>query len=444
VRAGVTLDGLPSGARGGDEARPKVLRAARDDDRDFSGRAVLKNARHAKPWLWLDGFVLPAKASGVSLMVAADDTFTTDCWFKFGDMQGQTGILNDGRAYRTRIGRCRFDSNQRDGSAGDVVQTFGKSRDTNPDWWDVYLCDLQTTTQPGQIDKQDKGGMALYAEPGIDSGDQDALSPSEPMDDYSQHNSVWRRCRVRTSTKFGWYAKHVPNLVLSDLAFADAAGNVLGFSHVVAFRGGSSRGGRIMRVRAECSTFHPGDASSSRQAFTLQSWFHEVGWCEAVGGAILAYCYCPHVEGGRPVYGSGNKPLQAAHYARLWRNKGLLVLGATREDGDGGINPTAPVEGVLVEAHQGEIVDDAGKAVQFDPGSGRITSKHQWIRTEPTRDVPESPTGGDHCLIREACDKPEHPPFSLGRDAVGPGAPGCVPWDGRGVWPTVEGLVPGA
>jgi hypothetical protein len=73
--------------------------------------------------------------------------------------------------------------------------------------------------------------------------------------------------------------------------------------------------------------------------------------------------------------------------------------------------------------------------VKFDPESGRITSSHKWITTEQTADVPESPTGGDHCLIRAACDKPEMAPAEVGAGDVGPGAPGCVPWDGRDTWP---------
>jgi hypothetical protein len=426
VAPGVQLDGLTDDARGGDVDFPKVL---------CGQGALLKGARLAKPWLWLDGFTFPAKGSGTSLVIAAEHTFVTGCLFHVGDMQQQTCIAHDGPARRTRIGLCRFDSNQRSGSQADILQSFSKSRSTNPDYWDVYLCDFQTTTPPGWVDKQNKGGMCLYAEPGIDSGDQANLAPDAPMEDYSQHHSIWRRCRMRTTTKFGWYAKHIPRLADCDMGYADAAGNALGYSHVVAFRGGSSIRGSILRTRAECLPFGPGDDSASRQAFALQSWWHELGWCEAVGGAINVYCYCPHVEDGEPVYGPGNKPLQAAHYAHLWRNKGLLVLGATRADGDGGINPAGPVEGVLVEAHDGEIVDDAGKRVEYDPGTGRITSSHKWIVTEATRDVPESPTGTDACLVRAACDKPAMATATFGPGAVGPGAPGGVPWDGRDAWP---------
>jgi hypothetical protein len=426
VAPGVQLDGLTDDARGGTIDHPKVL---------CGQGALLKQARLGKPWLWLDDFVFPAKSSGASLVLAAEHLFATDCLFHVGNMQQQTCVTHDGPAFGARIGRCRFDSNQRSGTSADVVQSFSKSQSTNPDYWDIYLCDFQTTTQPGQVDKQHKNGMNFYAEPGIDSGNQDDLSPSEPMDDYSQHHSIWRRCRIRTSTKFGWYAKHVPRLADSDLAYVDAAGNVLGYSHVVAYRGGSSLRGQILRTRSECSPYQPGASSTSRQAFALQSWFHELGWCAAIGGCIAVYCYCPHTEGGRPVYGSGSKPLQAAHYAHLWRNSGTLVLGATRKDGDGGINPTAPVEGVLIEAHDGPIYDDTGKKVQFDPESGRITSSHKWITTEQTADVPESPTGGDHCLIRAACDRPEMAPAEVGAGDVGPGAQGCVPWDGRDTWP---------
>jgi hypothetical protein len=400
VRAGVTLDGLPSGARGGDEARPKVLRAARDDDRDFSGRAVLKNARHAKPWLWLDGFVLPAKASGVSLMVAADDTFTTDCWFKFGDMQGQTGILNDGRAYRTRIGRCRFDSNQRGGSAGDVVQTFGKSRDTNPDYWDVYSLrpadhdPARADRQAGQgrhgalrraRDRQRRPGRAVAV--GADGRLQPAQQRVAPLPGADEHEvrlvrqarAGPRAVRPRVRRRRGQRARVQPR------------GGVQG--RQLARRQDHAGAGRVLDVP-------PGRRQLEPAGVHAAELVPRGGVVRGGGRGDPGLLLLPARRGRPAGVRLGQQALQAAHYARLWRNKGLLVLGATREDGDGGINPTAPVEGVLVEAHQGEIVDDAGKAVQFDPGSGRITSKHQWIRTEQTRDVPESPTGGDHCLIR--------------------------------------------
>ena len=423
VAPGVTVGGLTGDAKGGTVDRPKVL---------VGGGATLKQARLAKPWLWLHDFAFPAMNSGQSLVVASDNTFVTDCRFDAGDMQGQTFVGHDGRAYRTRIGRCRFASNQRSGNVGDIVQSFSKSVSTNPDYWDVYLCDFATETTKLA---SDKGGMCLYAEPGIDSGDQANLSPSDPMADYSQHHSLWRRCRVRTAAKFGWYAKHIPDAVDCDMDFSLADGTLLGLSHVMAFRGGSSRGGRIIGCRAACLPYQPGSSTTQRQAFALQSWWHELGACEAVGGCIAVYAYCPHVEGGQPVYGPGNKPLQAAHYAHLWRNRGTLVLGAVRDDGDGGIRPKAPVEGVLVEAHEGDIVDSDGEPVRYDPDSGRITSSHKWIRTERTVDVPESPTGGDECRIRTACDEPERWAVTLGDGDVGPGAPGCVPWDGRDLWP---------
>ena len=98
------------------------------------------------------------------------------------------------------------------------------------------------------------------------------------------------------------------------------------------------------------------------------------------------------------------------------------MLGAVREEGANGLNPAAPVEGVLVEAHDGPVYDAAGKVVKYDAVTGEITSEHQWIRTRRTRDVPESPTGGDECRIRDGCDVPERgAAAALDDDEVGPG-----------------------
>lgn len=423
--------------RGG--GAPSTWTAA--DHENFTNRASIANLTLASGahFVWFDGLVhLPSTASaGSCVTMVGTDNFVTRHRVKPGIYN--RGIYTTEASYRTRIGCGWFDSDGRwpspgdhskSGNYGDIDQSFSANTAGNPDFWDCYG-NAHVSTLPDSA--QASGGMCLYAEPGIDSGNP-ALTPPTQLN-VSQPHSFWRGCHIRNDSKYGVYAKHIPNFVECDGAGMDSTGAVVGISHVFAYRGGSSVGGRMLYLRSQCSPFSPGGNSGTRQAMALQSWYHEVGWCEAVGGCIALYAFCPQHDGaGNVVYntnpGDANKPLQQARYCDVHHCKGLLVLGATRTDSSFG--PEGKLQNVVVSAHEGAIVDDAGHTVVFNGTTGEITSSHPWIETG---------TGPNACRIFfvDPKGRPARPAsLAIARNQAGPGCPYTTPWDGVGQWPKIE------
>lgn len=438
VGTGVSLSARTvSSTNGASKAHPCYVIAARSagsppwssaQNEDFSPRASVTNLTLNAPFVWYDGFVhKPGAAACVTIV--GSDSFVTRGWIR--RTVGAHGVAVDTHpSPRTRIGCNLFDSDGGAGSTADISQYFKQVPANNPDYWDTY-----GNAHVAILAADQTSGMCLYAQPGYDSGNP-AISPPTELD-LSQPHSFWRGCHIRTNTHFGVYAKHIPNFVECDAAFADGTGSISGHSHVFAFRGGSSVGGRMLYLRAQCLPFTKGATSGNRQAFALQSWYHEIGWSEAVGGVINVYAFCPqHDANGNPVYnvnpGDGYKPLQQARYCDVHHTKGLLCLGAIRTDSTFG--PEGKLQNVVVAEHEGEIVDVAGRTVAFDgrAGHGNITSTgHTWIET----------SGPNACKIFDVDPqgRPARPAsLSIPRSQAGPGCPTTTPWDGVGQWPKIE------
>jgi hypothetical protein len=411
VSKGVALGARTISQAIGSKAHPLYIVAERNsaDQEDFAGRATIGRVTHSAPFAWLDGFVHLPPNNDFAVFIDADDTFVTRGWFKTDYQTGGVKSTVDVRGYRTRLGFCLFNSVDRyDFVVSDIEQRFtqGGVGTTNPDFWDMYgNAHVSTETKAVADGRVGQNGMALYASPGFDP-------PGTDPGDISQHNSWFRRAFVRTTTKHGVYTKHVPNMAECDGTFTSSDGLHPYGSHAFAFRGGSSRYGKMLRLRA---AGQPGSNSTGGQAIALQSWNHELGWCEATTGPIRLYCLCT---------GPKVKPLQAARYAYVYRCSGVLVLGAVRNDTQ--FTPTGKLMNVVVEAHTGPIIDEAGNPVTFDGATGQITSTHPWVET----------TGPDACKIFAASSKPVKPAFSLTRGNAGPGGGPQAPWDGVGRWPS--------
>jgi hypothetical protein len=419
VRLGTSLGARTFSQAIGTKAHPLYIvaeRPATGGQGNFAGRASTGAIVTTAGFYWFDGLIHKAGSAQWCAFPRNNDNFYTRGWFQPGtDAHGVTGGggwepgYPGTSALRTRIGLCLFDSDGRvpAGNTADIDQQFSKTVATNPDYWDCYLNDhYPTTTNAAAL----AGGMALYAEPGVPF-------PASAPGDLGQPHSFWRRCRIRTTTKFGVYMKHNPHIVECDGAYSDKNDAIGGGAHVFGFRGNSSQGGKILRVRAVCVAGT--DSGDSNQSICLQSYHHELGWCTGVGGPIKLFCL---------VENPTDKPLQQARYADVHHCNGRLVLGAIRPNWGA---PTGKLQNVVVSAHTGAIVDNDSKVVTFNGTTGQITSTHTWIET----------TGANACKIftNDPQGRPDKGSVTLARSDVGPASndPGITPWDGIGQWPDI-------